>query len=197
MITKIYNGVKFKSNNWKEVLDQLTSIRSEAIEIANNSIDVKKIIGIIELEEIDLENSEGYIEMFIFDKLKESIYQCRKLRVKTYFNFSIILYPDKEGDIYGYYFNELNEHPILLKPFTEDYAYWDNSDAPEDMEYEDFRKRGDKWDELITGTFIESGFDFKLVTKENLDRSKIYPLIKQAISIVKRDDKINEILDSN
>ena len=38
MSTKIYNGIKFNSKNFKEILDQILSIRPKAIEIGEKML---------------------------------------------------------------------------------------------------------------------------------------------------------------
>ena len=47
MSTKIYNGIKFKSNNWKEVLEQLLSIRESAKELAMNKLSDEELAAFI------------------------------------------------------------------------------------------------------------------------------------------------------
>ena len=47
MSTKIYNGIKFKSNNWKEVLEQLLSIRESAKELAMTKLSDEELAAFI------------------------------------------------------------------------------------------------------------------------------------------------------
>lgn len=61
--------------------------------------------------------------------------------------FSVILYPSKEGDIYGYYFTGINGYDKLLDPFVDEYMYYDNSDRPEDLTDEEWDERGKRWDD--------------------------------------------------
>lgn len=38
---------------------------------------------------------------------------------------------------------------LKLPAWCEDYSYWDNTDPPEDIPYEEFKKRGKVWDPMI------------------------------------------------
>ena len=37
---------------------------------------------------------------------------------------------------------------------VEEYAYWDNTDEPEDIDYEDWKARGKEWDDALKNKFV-------------------------------------------
>lgn len=189
MSTKIYNGIKFKSRDWKEVLDQLISIKKEAVKIGNDSIkkrDLELFIPTNKLIDSD------YFE--IFDTLRSAIGEdyTRKAFVPN-FKFSVILYPSLEGDIYGVYFNDINEYLPLLNPFFDEYCYYDNSDQPEDLTEEEWSERGRRWDEMVPDRFTDTGFKYDIVSPSDLDRSIVQGKIKEVMAYLKRDIKLEEI----
>ena len=43
MSTKLYNGIRFKSRNMGDILQQLISIRKDAVKIANELLTIEEI----------------------------------------------------------------------------------------------------------------------------------------------------------
>jgi hypothetical protein len=202
MSTWIYNGIKFKSKDWKEVLDQLVSIKSKAAEIGNSNISRRDLEMFITHNEL---SGEGKWD--IFHKIQEGIDSTNKrlfnLKFNDYphtyadshlkFNFSVILYPTKEGDIYGYYFNDLPKYDKLLRPFTDEFIYYDSSDQPDNVTDEEWDARGKKWDELVPDRFSDTGFKFNIVCSDDLDRGIVIEFIKEILPSIKRDKKIEDL----
>lgn len=109
------------------------------------------------------------------------------------FKFSVILYPSIEGDIYGYYFNHLNEYLPLLNPFFDEYCYYDNTDQPEDLTEEEWYERGQRWDKMVPNRFSDTGLTYDIVSSSDLDPSIIRVKIKEILGYLKRDSKLEEI----
>ena len=195
MSTKIYNGIKFNSTDWKEVLEQLRSIKEEAVEQSLNRLTAGLTQFIIGNKLLDKDYYEIYTE------LKSALRNPVRSSFLPGFNFSVILYPTREGDIYGYYFDGLSTHSKLLDQFVTEYAYYDNTDHPDDIDYVDWCARGDKWDELVTHTFAEAGFLYNIVSEIDLDKSNILYDIRLLIEPLRlresRDNKINTVIDDN
>lgn len=104
-----------------------------------------------------------------------------------------MLYPTKEGDIYGYYFTGINEYDKLLDPFVDEYMYYDNTDRPEELTDEEWDERGKKWDEMVPDRFSDTGFKYQIVSADDLDRGQIQGLIKEVMAYLKRDNKLEEL----
>lgn len=69
-------------------------------------------------------------------------------------DISWVLFPRDDGRVMGMMFADqykLNEYWERIRGSLgwEDYAYWDNSDEPEDVDYEVFKQRGKDWDDMI------------------------------------------------
>lgn len=52
MSTKLYNGIRFKSRNMGDILQQLISIRKDAVKIANELLTIEEIKSFIILNNL-------------------------------------------------------------------------------------------------------------------------------------------------
>lgn len=191
MSTKIYNGVKFKSKDWKEVMEQLLSIKKKAEEISLESISNEYIAYFIIANKIT--DKDQY---YIFGEIEKSLVFPDKYNFRIPFNFSICLYPTKEGDIYGAYFDTLKGHYELIEPFLEDFHYQNNTDKPEDISDEEWEFRMNKWNELVDYRFNEKAFVFSIVDYNSLDFMDITHKIKELLPSIRRDNKIDTVLEN-
>lgn len=166
MSTKIYNGVKFKSNNIKEVLDQLISVKEEAKKIALDLIKDSDL-GIFIA-------SNKLLDKTPWDISRDLLYAIDSDDNRWTFvprvHFSMVVYPTHEGDIYGYYFDSnKKEFKQLIEPFFTDFHYQNQSDPPMDIDSEEWDFRREKWDELVEWNFRDSGFTYYIVTSNDID----------------------------
>lgn len=192
MSTKIYNGIKFKSKNISKVLSQLISIKKEAKEISKNLITKRDLELFIRSNNLqDLDPFEIVRELFLAMEVKEN---SNRWHFVPRIDFTVFIYPTKEGDIYGYYQDSNRpEYQELLKPFYTDFHYQNNSDRPSDITEEEWEFRRNKWDELIDYKFKDTGFTYELVSQSDLDIFDFLDVVKDIISYLKRDIKIEKI----
>jgi hypothetical protein len=191
MSTKIYNGVKLKSKDWKEVMEQLLSIKKEAEKISMQSISYENLSLFIIANKISDKD-----EYYIFDEIEKSLAFPDKYIFKIPFNFSICLYPTKEGDIYGAYFDSLKGHYELIEPFIYDFHYQNSTDKPEDISDEDWNFRRNKWDELVDYRFNEKAFIFNIVDYNSLNIMDVTDKIKKILPLIRRQDKIDQVIET-
>lgn len=192
MSTRVDNGIKFKSKNWKEILDQLLSIKDDAIEISKKLITKEKL-------ELFISANKLYDKdhFYIFSELECAVStRSSKYSFIPNIRFSVVLYPTNEGDIYGVYFNSnQNKYFKLMESFVEDFHYQDSSDKPDDISEEDWEYRMNKWDKLVPGSFSRSGFIYELVSASDL--SDLGPYIrndiKEILPSIIRDNKLKNI----
>lgn len=191
MSTKLYNGIKFKSNNIREVLDQLISVKETAKKIAINSISDKELTLFIVGNKL-LDNDAWDIA----NELRDSINSDRYSSFKPRLAFTVMVYPTIEGDIYGYYFDcDKKEYNDLIKPFYTDFHYQNQTDPPTDVTEEEWNYREAKWDELIKYRFKDTGFSYDIVSGDDIDYFELVEKIKIVLDKLKRENKINQILD--
>jgi len=177
MSTKIYNGIKFKSKDYNVVLKQLKSLKESAKEIALNRLkdySMKIFIGIN-----DLEDSDPYE---VLKKMEQSSNKNMRDHEDILINFHVIIYPHKNGNIYGYFFDDVQEYSKLLltDEICEEYHYqnqtdmsnydWDKekwNDMTKERQDElekDWEERYQIWEDVLGyGTFSENGLTYEIV----------------------------------
>jgi hypothetical protein len=193
MSTKLYNGIKFKSNNIKEVLDQLISVKETAKQIAIDSISDKDLGLFITANNL-LDNDAWYIANEIKDAIASDNYNRWKFKPRL--KFTVVVYPTTEGDIYGYYFDaDKKEYNDLIEPFYTDFHYQNNSDRPSDITEEEWDFRREKWDELLKDRFMDTGFTYEIVGGDDLDFFDLVDKIKIVLDKLKREEKINQVIN--
>ncbi len=192
MSTKLYNGIKFKSNNMREVLDQLMSIKKRANDIAIDLLDDRSLALFIDTNNL-LDKDKWETTREVIDALDSSNHNRWKFKPRLH--FSVVVYPTKEGDIYGYYFDsDKKEFYDLLKPFYIDFHYQNQTDPPTDVSEEEWKFRELKWDELLPGDkFSDSGLQYDIVTGETLDIWDLEDKIEIILDKMKRDRKIENL----
>ncbi len=192
MSTKLYNGIKFKSNNMREVLDQLMSIKKRANDIAIDLLDDRSLALFIDTNNL-LDKDKWETTREVIDALDSSNHNRWKFKPRLH--FSVVVYPTKEGDIYGYYFDsDKKEFCDLLKPFYTDFHYQNQTDPPTDVSEEEWKFRELKWDELLPGDkFSDSGLQYDIVTGETLDIWDLEDKIEIILDKMKRDRKIENL----
>lgn len=199
MSTKLYNGIKFKSNDIYVVFEQLKGLKEKLPAIGWGYL-----------------KNKGYLKYFIKvnNLMNESCYNIHSRLVKNLneevrriddipFNFSVMVYP-YQGELYGYYFNDITEYQDYLKEIADDFSYQNLTDRPEHISEEEYKKRQEVWDEILKYyTFAENGLKYDIVSSCNLP-NPYDDEFRQTINDIKDDilreekdelkDKIREIL---
>lgn len=177
MSTKVYNGIKFKSKDYRIVLEQLKGLRDPAKEIALNDLKKSQIKVFIRVN--DLVDTDPYD---VLKGMELSSNKNMKDVMDIAINFTISIFPHKNGNIYGYFFDDIREkykNILLVDDICEDYHYqnqsdmsnydWDINwdDIPEEKQFElekDWKEREEIWEDLMgDGTFAENGFMYDIV----------------------------------
>jgi hypothetical protein len=176
----------------REVLDQLMSIKKRANDIAIDLLDDRSLALFIDTNNL-LDKDKWEITREVIDALDSSNHNRWKFKPRLH--FSVVVYPTKEGDIYGYYFDsDKKEFYDLLKPFYTDFYYQNQTDPPTDVSEEEWKFRELKWDELLPGDeFSDSGLKYDIVTGETLDIWDLEDKIEIILDKMKRDRKIENL----
>lgn len=91
MSTKLYNGIRFKSRNMGDILQQLISIRKDAVKIANELLTIEEIKSFIILNNLIGADCHKIYKALVTDLNSD----CRTL-LSINFNFTISLIPEKK-----------------------------------------------------------------------------------------------------
>jgi hypothetical protein len=196
MSTKIYHGIRFKSKDIHQVTLQLTKIRDKAIELGN--AEVNKNLGVaisVALTEKNkqfkeeltkekfLDNPDTFIQLLEWE-IENSFRAKSRKAYEPRFLFSVMLFSHSDGTLYGYYLDD--GHPeykkLLLEEIAEEFHYQNQTDPPENIPEDEFKKRGEIWDEILgSDSLIDRGWEFSIVRPEHftLDRNKAKEMLKK------------------
>lgn len=151
MSTKLYNGIKFKSNKLSTVIRQLNSLKEEA----------RKRV----METFEDERSSNFLYMC----LKYAEYVGKGLDVNTCFKFERQLYHDlskpysdfdvdfkvtifeRKNKLYGTYFDHTrkNYKDLFDKGIAVNYHYQDQTDKPDNISWRDWNFREKVWSDIF------------------------------------------------
>jgi hypothetical protein len=165
MSTKIYKGFKLETDSFQEALQIINAFRpcvaKQAEDLMDKFIDNAKAaykgesmhIADIKIDCFDLWTN-------LRDKMKEKGF--KNPSVDT--DFNIVLIPTK-GFLLGIVYTAHNEwyDAWCKRNGVQEYSYWNNSDKPDEISEEDWKKREEDWDVLDYGPTSMQGFSIELV----------------------------------
>ena len=186
MSMKIYNGIKFKSDDPEEIIAQLNSIKKRAVENSKRYIREGKgaalavrVAGYTKNTVFDID-VEDYKQLIDFrEKLEFSFNKRYRSWDDPAFKFSVVIIP-YNGHLYGIsYHEEIEENRSLLNSFIDEYHYQNQTDKPEDIDDEEWDARSDVWNEIFDKYVAPSdaGFTYDIVKEDDLDFDDIRILV--------------------
>jgi hypothetical protein len=164
MSTKIYGGFKFADPDltvihrhimdWRKELRPLHQKAANVFvaEIAINIFDNERMRPGSHTDKVPL--MEGISTLW--DRQSE-VKKTQRRDPLVDFEFTISLMPF-EGQVYGIVYTEQREWQSLWmdKPFIIDFSYWDNTDPPEELPYEEWEERGRVWSTIFDGAIMSA-----------------------------------------
>lgn len=170
MSTKIYTGFRFRTNDIFAIQRLVAEWRVELAAIHRREL--AALLAGMCAETIDRNaiNAERNAGKNPFREARKEI-RTRQKEVlgsghrdpEVDFDFEIAILPH-DGRVYGMVFSE-RSHWVdrwMEKEGIEDFAYWDNTDRPDDLSAKDWKARGRVWDGILranaAGTPGMSGF---------------------------------------
>lgn len=185
MSTKLYYGIRFKSRNMADILQQLLSIRKETVKLANELLTVDELKMFIVFN-----NLIGCNVYEIYRALINELNSDMRTLLSPNFNFTISLIPEKNGYVYGYYFaDDVEEYFKKIEPLVEDYHYQNQCDKPDEISTREWNNRRKKWDKILGyDSFTQRAFNFTVVGTCDLDIILTYKKIREAIEELKAED---------
>jgi hypothetical protein len=192
MSTKIYNGIKFKSKDYYQLLQELLEVKNKSKEVSKNLISDRDLLYFISGNKLEDKDSFFIAQEFLdaADSNNKS-----KWTFSPNIHFSVVVYPTPEGDIYGYYFDSnKKEYNELLKPLYTDFHYQNQSDPPTNLSEEEWDFRREKWDQLVDYKFKDTGFTYEFVAGGDIDLWDLESRIKIILEKLKREKKIDSVI---
>lgn len=154
MSTKIYNGY-FLPNDF-----DLRTLKKFLLETVRPSFEVHRHSEFLKL----FPTPDKYKFTEVWDSIQEN--DRKGYRDLLDFSASITFIPGRSMLLAMTFWENRGYTKIweALNPVTP-YPYWDNSDHPDDMDYDEWKARGKDWDEALgpAGVPGEAGFSFDLI----------------------------------
>lgn len=177
MSTKIYGGRRVKAKNFSEFYEFLTELREKAKPVAEDlcrTVCARDMIAKIDKatyndEPINLKDIR-YDMWKEFDEAKMEAKQKGRKVEHLDFNMSMFVFINPEVSTEYVYLYPIASYDREMLPVldsiegVEEYAYWNNTDKPEDLSEAEWEERELAWDLLLpgAGSLIENGMEFKL-----------------------------------
>lgn len=191
MSTKIYNGIKFKSNNLNEILSQLQTIRTKLLDICKSEeyVPQKNLIGFINYKKLisNIDDNESKLMFEINRKIQDAIIlNDEDVCWLIPFNVTVFVIPFEDGNFYGGLFCDNNIARYYFDDYIEDFHYQDQTDKPDDISDEDWEKRRIIWDKIFESfwTFPEVGFKYEVLEGNDFH---LWDRVKNAIKTIKNE----------
>jgi hypothetical protein len=173
MSTKIYNGYKLPRMDLDELYSFFMEIGKE-LRIISRELYTEALsriaVGIVDSLALDRFNV-AYWEKYMYSDMShiypvsvaefclgKTIERAKKEKDPLFdWGFSVDFIP-REDKILCLLFAEKKEFIEYWQNIkeVEEYPYWDNSDEPEGMDYEDWKLRGKEWEDAMKDEFIPS-----------------------------------------
>jgi len=163
MSTKIYTGIRFhKATDIFQLHTELVELGNRARERAPELLVETMRSWVKPGETLTYESGAKLIEALEEDYNKNN---PKGIRSMIDADLEIVVYP-YHGKFYGQYFCDWRplEKWLLEQDIFEDFAYWNNTDEPEDMNWEEWQFRGQIWDDILERNSVpaEAGLTIKL-----------------------------------
>lgn len=175
MSFKVYNGVRFKTNNLYELKNQLFSIKEKCAKVANEHLTIDDIYLLISLSL--RKPVEKCTSVEVWKQMCEDIEQRKSY--SPFFYFTVCVYPYEDGTLYGTIFADgLNEFKEAIKDICDEFGFWTNTDKPEELSDEEWEHRSEVWHKIFDKchSFKDAGFMYDIVTERDLSISRVNEL---------------------
>jgi len=211
MSTKIYNGIRFKSRNFYEVVSQLYDLKKQAIansvdELVGDPFTMVRFLKNKFNDDFDIEALKDPYNNFTFEclnALKSDLDDRLRSSFGIDFNCSVNIIPHPNGNIYGYVFNDrIQQNYDLLLSIADEYGYQNQTDKPDEISEEEWDERRNIWNIIFDKyfTFAEAGPKYDLVSSFDLETEHITKAINSYFDLTtechiftfKLDDKQSE-----
>ena len=185
---KIYNGIKFKSNDMQEIIKSLYDIREQAIK---NSVEYAKshpddfvftmVDNIDDAFKLNIDDFKTNRECQ--KKVQASLEKRWRTSKDPNFLFNVTIIP-WDGEYYGcVYDDQISENHALLKDIADDFYYQNQTDQPEDISDEEWQNRSQIWNDIFDVYFTpgEAGPTYEIVKSDDFNDIKYPNLLKDIV----------------
>ena len=184
----VYTGIKFRTKSIEKALDQLKSIRKQALKNMANSLLDKNFYGLASkmsdyLKDDIRKYKANPSEMNLLSVKYEIVQDLHtigdntekdRLRGELDYPFEVMIYP-YHGNLYGNYFGRIDKNIDLLMTIVDDYWYGDQGDPDPNLTPRQWRQRSKVWNGIFDAydTPRENGVSFMIAKWDWIDYEDI------------------------
>lgn len=188
MSTKVYNGIKFKSNKLSTVIRQLNSLKEESIKNVMDTFNNEKnpnFLRMCVLYRECLQKGEHLKNYWNFSRILKDKLRNPWSDYGFTFKFGVTIF-ERKNKLYGIYFDQtyLNYNMLFDRDIAVDYHYQDQTDKPEDISNRDWYFREQVWEDIFEDISVlwipsEAGVVYDIVDEDNIEiTEELYERIK-------------------
>ena len=193
MSFNVYTGIKFRTKSIETAVNQLKSIREQALKNMANSLLDKNFYGLAsKMSDYLKDDIRRYkaepTEMNLLSVKHEIVCDLHqigdntenaRLRGELDYPFEVMIYP-YHGNLYGNYFGAeygygKNENAELLMTIVDEYWYGDSGDPDPNLSWRQWRQRSKVWNGIFDAydSPRENGVSFMVAKWEWIDYNDI------------------------
>jgi len=176
MSTKIYTGFRFVEPTLLKLYGWINEFRTELRPVVETAH--KRWVTTLAVRKLDMDTLDNaalskpkYLQD-AYDEFTRRVKEIRRTKVRDSdvdYELELSILPMSARKVLGIVFCEQQDMVNLWmgKQFVEDYAYWDNTDKPDEVTEAQWEKRGKDWNDALPGVGVPSmcGFTADCVDK--------------------------------
>lgn len=197
MSTKLYNGIKFNSNKFSEVIKQLHSLKEEAVNNIMKTLEDTDSYNFLNmcLLYVALEKDNPKLDKCRFEwELRKEMENPTDRTLGFYVNFNVVIL-GRKNKLYGLYYDEdgTNRQLLFDKGIATDFHYQDQTDKPESISDREWNYRMKVWHDIfeeLSPCWVpkEAGAIYTIVDGNDIHITKeIFEKIKKKSEFIKPD----------
>ena len=178
MSTKLYNGIKFKSNKLGTVIRQLHSLKEESVKRVQdtfNDVNSANFITMVLLYMKCLHDGIKVEDWLDFEKVLRDELRNPYSQFCFFYKFSVVIF-ERKNKLYGVYFDNTHENykELFDKDIAEDYHYQDQCDKPDGISNREWNFRKTVWNDIFDDISVlwipsEAGVRYTIVDECDID----------------------------
>lgn len=177
MSTKLYTGIKFKSNKLGEVIRQLHALKEEATENVMKTFRKEgknwNFIALVNLYENAIENGKKVETKWDFLWILKD--ELKKNNNKFWFEFGVTIF-ERKNKLYGVYCDTTGKNYKMLfdRDIAVDYHYQDQTDKPDYVSNRNWNFREKVWEDIFDDISClwrpkEAGAVYEIVCADDIE----------------------------
>jgi hypothetical protein len=177
MSTKLYTGIKFKSNKLSTVIRQLNGLKEEAKENVMKTFRREgehwNFIALVNLYENAIKNGKKVENKWDLMRILND--ELRKRNSEFWFEFGVTIF-ERKNKLYGVYYDLTHNNYKMLfnRDIAVDYHYQDQTDKPDEVSNKNWNFREKVWKDIFDDISClwmpkEAGVVYEIICADDIE----------------------------